>query len=380
MPSESEPMYKRTDYPNRRAFLESGLKSALAAAVVCAFTRIGKADEQANAATALFDGKTLDGWIDIENSSTAFGGGDIVDLSSLAKKLTDKSDAVSAFLSDQLDDAVRTALASFSPSSAPSAPSVPGTPASDPTKALSSALAKNLSKIISGASIYDAARFKNVSLRLGTQALLSQNPQGRDLVQLNRMLLEDAFPSELAKSVPIGWMVKGGVIASTGVGRGVLYTANDYSRFRLIFTMRHVSGNPDHPANILFFCSRPLPGQMPLDALGGIQFQVPKGGHWDYRPGYNDDGGAEFTGSKLPVDLHEWSRIEILADASAGTARMAVAQPIGSKAVEVLDFKDPTAGKIGPIALQMHNAGLFDEYKDITIEVNPKVDELITLT
>jgi hypothetical protein len=80
------------------------------------------------------------------------------------------------------------------------------------------------------------------------------------------------------------------------------------------------------------------------------------------------------------VDLHEWSRIEILADASAGTARMAVAQPIGSKAVEVLDFKDPTAGKIGPIALQMHNAGLFDEYKDITIEVNPKVDELITLT
>lgn len=46
----------------------------------------------------------------------------------------------------------------------------------------------------------------------------------------------------------------------------------------------------------------------------------------------------------------------------------------------MLDFKDPTAGKIGPIALQMHNAGLFDEYKDITIEVNPKVDELITLT
>ena len=66
-------------------------------------------------------------------------------------------------------------------------------------------------------------RFKNVSLRLGTQALLSQNPQGRDLVQLNRMLLEDAFPSELAKSVPIGWMVKGGVIASTGVGLSLIH-------------------------------------------------------------------------------------------------------------------------------------------------------------
>jgi aminoglycoside/choline kinase family phosphotransferase len=47
---------------------------------------------------------------------------------------------------------------------------------------------------------------------------------------------------------------------------------------------------------------------------------------------------------------------------------MAVAQPLGSKAVEVLDFQDAAAGKIGPIALQMHNAGLFDEYKDVSIE------------
>ena len=41
-------------------------------------------------------------------------------------------------------------------------------------------------------------------------------------------------------------------------------------------------------------------------------------------------------------------------------------------------FRDPAAGKIGPIALQMHNAGLFDEFKDVTIEVNPKEDGLIT--
>jgi hypothetical protein len=58
---------------------------------------------------------------------------------------------------------------------------------------------------------------------------------------------------------------------------------------------------------------------------------------------------------------------------------MAVAQPVGSKAVEVLDFRDPAAGKVGPIAWQMHNAGLFDEYKDVTIERNPKDDELISV-
>lgn len=79
------------------------------------------------------------------------------------------------------------------------------------------------------------------------------------------------------------------------------------------------------------------------------------------------------------LDPHAWSRVEILVNARTGTARLAVAQPVGSKAVEILDFCDPTAGKAGPIALQMHNKGLLDEYKDVTIEVNPKSDELITV-
>ena len=72
--------------------------------------------------------------------------------------------------------------------------------------------------------------------------------------------------------------------------------------------------------------------------------------------------------NKVRFDPHEWSRVEIVADAKAGTARMSVAQPVGSTPVEVLAFQDPAAGKAGPIAWQMHNAGLFDEYKDVTIE------------
>jgi hypothetical protein len=91
----------------------------------------------------------------------------------------------------------------------------------------------------------------------------------------------------------------------------------------------------------------------------------------------NGNGGPEFTSvTKSRFDVHAWSRVEILADAAKGTARMAVAQPPGSKAVEVLDFKDAAAGKVGPIAWQMHNAGLFDEYKDVMIELDPKDDEL----
>jgi hypothetical protein len=59
---------------------------------------------------------------------------------------------------------------------------------------------------------------------------------------------------------------------------------------------------------------------------------------------------------------------------------MAVAQPPGGKAVEVLDFKDAAAGKVGPVAWQMHNAGLVVENnKDVTIELDPKDNDLIAV-
>jgi len=61
-----------------------------------------------------------------------------------------------------------------------------------------------------------------------------------------------------------------------------------------------------------------------------------------------------------------------------GTGRMAVAQPVGNRAVEVLQFKDASACKKGPIAWQMHNATLIDEYKDVVIEKEPTVKELVT--
>jgi hypothetical protein len=51
---------------------------------------------------------------------------------------------------------------------------------------------------------------------------------------------------------------------------------------------------------------------------------------------------------------------------------------VGTDAVEVLNFKDPTAGQKGPFALQMHNKGLFDEFANIAIEVDPAINDLIT--
>jgi hypothetical protein len=131
----------------------------------------------------------------------------------------------------------------------------------------------------------------------------------------------------------------------------VIYTKREYTNYRLIFTMRHLSGQPDHQACVLIYGTAPPTGQKGLAALGAIQFQPPNGSGWDYRPGHNNNGGSEFNRLVNPkFDPHEWSQVELLIDASKGTGRMAVAQPPGTKAVEVLVFIDPTAGKAGPIA------------------------------
>jgi len=159
----------------------------------------------------------------------------------------------------------------------------------------------------------------------------------------------------------------------------VIYTEKSFDRYRVIFDVRHVSGNPDHRAAVLVFCTPPATDEKPLDALGGIQFQVPNGGTWDYRKGKNNGGKGLFTHLTKPTfDEHQWSRVEILVDPPTGTARMAVAQPIGSKAIEILAFNDMTAGKQGPFALQMHNRGLFDEYANLSIQENPPENDLIT--
>ena len=354
-------MHKQGNRFSRRALVRlAGLAAA------GSLSRAGRT-QGGSTPIALFDGKTLDGWLQIENSATSLSSGGITDPAAFAGKLTNGSDAMSVFLRSRLQDSVKADLAGYSASNANA-------------KNVISALVKDLNRLIAGPSIYDRARFRSILLRPETELVLHENPRGQQLARLNKLLLEDAYAAELATSSSTGWVVKDGAMASTGSGRGVIYTAGDYNRFRLMFTMRHVSGNPDHQACVLVFCNRPQGSDKPLDALGGIQFQVPNGGHWDYRPGRNNNGGAEFTVvTKTRFDVHAWSRVEILADAGTGTARMAVAQPPGSKAVEVLDFKDPAAGKAGPVAWQMHNAGLFDEYKDVAIDPDPKEDDLITM-
>lgn len=141
------------------------------------------------------------------------------------------------------------------------------------SKSVISELVKNLNQIIAGPSIYDKTRFGNVVLRPETKELLVVPVHGQELAYLNKLLLEDAYSADLAPSVLTGWAVKNGVMAGTGAGRGVIYTVKDYSHYRLMFTMRHVSGSSDHQACVLIFCTRPKAEEKPLDALGVSSFK-----------------------------------------------------------------------------------------------------------
>jgi Domain of Unknown Function (DUF1080) len=175
------------------------------------------------------------------------------------------------------------------------------------------------------------------------------------------------------------WDVKDDALHCTGTVRGTLISPKDYGNFRLIFDVRQLpsTGSDNHYASVLVWGARPPPN----DAVGGLQFGVPNGYHWDYRPGHNDAGAKYFVATSGGFSRTEWARCEILAQMSSGVARMACCN-LGTaatcKAKEVLKFTDAVAGKAGPIALQAHSAGSHDEYKNITVEENPPVDQLIT--
>jgi hypothetical protein len=137
------------------------------------------------------------------NTPGSFSLGDITNLLSLAQKLKDNTDTVSIFLGRQLTSAERKALADYRG---------PG-----PTAyILRTNLVGALNRIVGGPDIYDAALFKSVTLRETTVSLRDEKPAGSDLARLNRALVEDAYPGELARRGAVsrnrgntGWLTEG---------------------------------------------------------------------------------------------------------------------------------------------------------------------------
>jgi tetratricopeptide (TPR) repeat protein len=63
------------------------------------------------------------------------------------------------------------------------------------------ALAGDLNCLLEAGPIYDANRFAQVKITDYLQQFLAQNPQGDTRIRLNRLLLEAAYPDEIAKSL-----------------------------------------------------------------------------------------------------------------------------------------------------------------------------------
>ena len=120
-------------------------------------------------------------WIEVR---TAFARSDFKDVPALARKLTSRADPVSAFLADHLSDSTRQTLARLEEGRAGVFPA-------------RIALAQDLNSLIAKESIYDPQRFSAVTLQEKTKELLTLG-QGRNEARLNRMLLADAYPQELA--------------------------------------------------------------------------------------------------------------------------------------------------------------------------------------
>ncbi len=126
----------------------------------------------------------------LSKSPSVIADDDIVNVPSLAGKLTAKSDPVSAYLSGQLDPVATAALADFQVS-----------PINH--NDLGGILISNLNMIVSGPLIYDQKRFQNIPLEPETESRLA-HPRPHDF-RLNRLLLQDAYPTELKKSGKHDW-------------------------------------------------------------------------------------------------------------------------------------------------------------------------------
>ncbi|MGA2248158.1 MAG: hypothetical protein ABSH48_24500 [Verrucomicrobiota bacterium] len=141
-----------------------------------------------------------------EKDSSIFVPVDFSDLDSLARKLAEKSDAVSVYLASRLDEPAMATLAAYQ-----------SVHSRANQRALLVVLSTNFNAIAAGQSLYDEKPFQALRLRPETGALVKSRPQGRELIRLNRLLIEDAYPKEISRKpgnslreLDLGWLRKEG--------------------------------------------------------------------------------------------------------------------------------------------------------------------------
>jgi fucose permease len=121
-------------------------------------------------------------WVEVR---TAFAASDFQDVSSLAAKLDAKADPLSAFLATKLSATTLQDLAHLKDGTA-----------SETTARV--ALMQDLNSLILKTNLYTPELFSAVTLHDPARQMLAQDAQTRNDARLNRLLLTDAYPKELA--------------------------------------------------------------------------------------------------------------------------------------------------------------------------------------
>jgi tetratricopeptide (TPR) repeat protein len=143
-------------------------------------------------------------------STSWFTGTDFLDLPGLAARLCPgpRQDALSKFIFENLSPATRALLAGKADDAllrrAPGAPPSGGSPSlagKADDAVLRRALARDLNRLLDRQRpLYQPERFKEVPLPASLADFIKENPQGDTRIRLNRLLLEAAYPKELASS------------------------------------------------------------------------------------------------------------------------------------------------------------------------------------
>ena len=127
-------------------------------------------------------------WMPTLLGSSTFSAAEVVDLGSLTSKLKQSSRPIDAWLTRQLSPATQEALAKWQGQS------------SDKDLLQEALLGELNTKVIPGHAIFEQERFAGISLRDETKKLIAQNPRRSNLERLNRLLIEDAYPTELSRN------------------------------------------------------------------------------------------------------------------------------------------------------------------------------------
>jgi hypothetical protein len=109
---------------------------------------------------------------------------DLKDSASLAGKLREAKEPLSQYLRAQLSSEMQKLLDEYQGGA--------------PPDAVLNGLIDDLNRLLRGPCLYEKDRFTEIALSEHTRTQVEHSPQGEDLLRLNRMLLEEAYPKEIA--------------------------------------------------------------------------------------------------------------------------------------------------------------------------------------